>query len=251
VDKKGFSIIELLVIFIIIFILAGISCKVVYSVVQRAKVVSAKAQISQLALLMEKVKEDTGYYCVHDTYLLRGKDDAPSGQKKGWNGPYIENRSEMPDDPWGHKYVYEIPPTEFVGKQHIKKGQGSPDWEPVPPYPFYYEGEVDTAILHIENGGATSVSVELNGVEVVHEYQFKKYTEIIDTVVTLNNPGYNYLRVKVKSGGDKEIISISISGYIPTDKYFIFKSYGKDGVEGGKGFNKDIIWKSDTYPHFQ
>ena len=246
-DKKGFSIIELLVIFIIIFILAGISCKVVYSVVQRAKVVSAKAQISQLALLMEKVKEDTSYYCVNLSDILNEKTNPPTGQEKGWNGPYIEegNNPKLFIDPWGNQYYYKIPPTTIFPPTQITRKGGSPEWE----Y-FSFSAIPGPATLRVENYELTSCTIWLNGQEIVPENEFKKSPVpqiIIKNVTLLAN---NTLAIWARSGPQRYCI-VSISGFQPIGTYFIIGSYGKDGQYGGKGFNKDIEWKSDTYPHFQ
>jgi type II secretory pathway pseudopilin PulG len=60
--KKGIALLEILTGIVIISVLALLSLRLVGIVTQKAKVVSAKAQIAQLALLLEEVKDDTGYY---------------------------------------------------------------------------------------------------------------------------------------------------------------------------------------------
>lgn len=239
--KKGMALLELIVGIVIIVVLAMITLQLVGTVIQRAKVVSAKAQIAQLALLLEAVKDDTGYYpaFLQDLTLKV----PPTLQEEGWDGFYT---GEVPLDPWGSPYFYEIPPTTLFNSPPIPRNPGTPDI-----YSISFETNPGTALLRVENYGVTSCDITLNGVVVVFEYEFKKNPrpQIIEKEITLL-PGNNVLaRARSKPG---EFLMLSVSAdNVPTEEYFILGSYGKNKEYGGKGFDEDIKWRSNKYPNFQ
>ncbi|HOV22628.1 MAG TPA: type II secretion system protein GspG [bacterium] len=239
--KKGFTLIEILVAVLIIFIICLISFRLISTVIQKSKVASAKVHISQLALLLEQVKNDTGYYPVFLSDMT--SNTPPKMLEKGWFGPYI---NEIPLDPWKHPYFYKIPPTTLFASPSIPRVSGTPDT-----FTAFFEGIQGKAILHIENYGLTSCEITLNGVKVLNENELKNkpIPQIIEKEVDILEGNNIFTRAR-STPGDSLIFSIS-SYNIPTGKYFILGSYGKDGKEGGKGFNKDIVWYSDKYPNFQ
>ncbi len=239
--KKGMALLELVVGIAIIVVLAAISMQLAGNVAQKAKIVSAKAQIAQLALLLETVKDDTGYYPAFLQHLAM--ESAPVLQEKGWDGFYA---SAVPLDPWGSPYFYEIPPTTLFSSPPLPREHGKPVT-----YTYSFETNGGPALLRVENYGVTACDIYINGVEVVHESEFKKkpQPQIIEKDITLLD--YNNMSSRVRSKpGEFLIINISSSS-VPTDKYFIVGSYGKNKKEGGKEFDRDIIWRSNIYPNFQ
>ncbi|MCM8827912.1 MAG: type II secretion system protein GspG, partial [Candidatus Omnitrophica bacterium] len=60
--NKGLALVELMFLIIILLIVAGISFRLVYAVNQKAKIVKAKSEITQFAISLENMKDDTGYY---------------------------------------------------------------------------------------------------------------------------------------------------------------------------------------------
>ncbi|MCM8762583.1 MAG: type II secretion system protein GspG [Candidatus Omnitrophica bacterium] len=240
-NKKGIWLVEIVVVVLIVFILAIISLKLVGNVIQKAKVVSAKAQIAQLAQALETVKDETGYYPVFLNNLAQ--ENPPKLHEKGWRGPYVR---EVPIDPWGVPYFYQIPPTTLWNSPALPREYGKPDT-----YTAYFESYAGKAILRIENYGVTACDITLNGVVVVYEYEFKNNPrpQIIEKEVTLQE-GNNVLVWARSKPGDFLIASISAS-LVPSREYFILGSYGKNKVSGGKGFDADIVWDSRTYPNFQ
>jgi len=239
--KKGLTLVELLVAIGILSVLAIIAFRLISSIMQKAKVVTAKAQIAQLAQLLERVKSDTSFYPVFVLDLI--SDDAPNGISAEWDGPYTHN---IPLDPWGSPYFYQIPPTTLFISPPIPRSSGHPDT-----YSVSFETNPGTAILRIENWGVTACHIYLNGVEVVNESEFKNFPkpQIIEKTLLLakNN---NLLTWARSNPGEFMTISVS-SDKVPTKKYFILGSYGKDKKKGGENFNTDIIWRSDKYPNFQ
>lgn len=238
--KSGFYLIECLVIITILLILAGLTILLVSNILQKSRVVSAKAQIAQLALLLEAVKDDTGYYPVY-THNLE-EEDAPALQEKGWRGPYTRT---VPLDPWGSPYFYKIPPTTLFESPPIPRASGQPET-----YVVSFETNPGTGLLHIENHGVTACEIKLNGVVVVSESEFKKHPnpQIIEKEVTLN-AGNNFLVWARSKPGEFLTANISADN-VPTSEYFLLGSWGRDKREGGRGYDADIVWDSRCYPNF-
>ena len=238
--KKGFILTEILVVILIIFILCLISSRLIYEVLQKAKVVSAKAQISQLAMILEEVKDDTGYYPINlfDLTLT----SPPYMQNRNWKGPYT---NQIPLDPWGHPYFYQIPPTTIFTSPSLPRYYGIPET-----LTFSIDSTTGQVTLRIENYGITACTFWLNGVEIVSPDEFKNNPnpQIIEKDITLT--GDDILKVRIRSEPGT-CLYFSISGFLPTKDYFILGSYGKDGDIGGEGFNADIVWYSNKYPNFQ
>lgn len=239
--KKGFTLLEVLVGVSILFILAFLIYRVASSVLQRAKVVTAKAQISQLAQLLEMVKDDTGYYPVNLSDLT--VTEPPAGIPRNWRGPYTK---EIPIDPWGSAYFYRIPPTTLFNSPALPRTHGQPA-----EYSLDFVTNAGTAILRIENYGITACSVYLNGVQVVHESEFRRNPrpQIIEKEITLLE-GNNFVVWARSQPGSTLVASIS-SDNVPSKEYFMLGSYGRDREEGGEDFDSDIIWQSQKYPNFQ
>ncbi len=239
--KKGFALMELLAAMAILLVIAVISFKLITAVMQRAKVVSAKAQIAQIAFSLEETKTDTTFYPV---FLQDVSSDTPPKLiDKGWEGPYAR---QIPLDPWGTPYFYMIPPTTLFASPPIPRTPGTPDT-----YTQDFEANPGEAILRIENWGVTSCHVYINGVEVVKESEFKKNPkpQIIEKKIPILE-GNNLLTWARSKPGEFLIVSVS-SDRVPTKKYFIVGSYGRDRKEGGSKFDADISWRSDRYPNFQ
>ena len=159
----GFWLMESLVVILILFILVAIGISLIKSVFQKAKVVSARAQIAQLSLLLEEVRDDTGYYPVFLNNLTLKP--PPVLQEKGWRGPYT---GIVPLDPWGSPYFYGIPPTTLFTSPPIPRTTGQPDT-----YSVFFETNPGKALIRVENYGVTACDVTLNGVVVIHEWEFK------------------------------------------------------------------------------
>ncbi len=239
--KKGSVLIELVIGIIIFLILATGIFFAIRNVMNKAKVMSAKTQISQLALLLEQVKNDTGLYPGFLSDLT--SNPAPQLQEKGWDGPYT---NKIPLDPWGNPYFYKVPPTTVFSSPKLPREYGKP---------YRYEANFNAISgkgrIRIENYGVTACNIYLNGVKIVGENEFKNkpLPQIIEKEITLQ-PGNNIITWARSTPGDFLYFSIIVDN-IPTGEYFILGSYGKDGKEGGEGYNKDIVWVSNKYPNFQ
>jgi general secretion pathway protein G len=102
---RGFTLIEILIVVIIIGLLASLVGPKLFSKVSGAKQKSAKAQIELFGTALDAFRLDVGRYPTTEEGLkaLREK---PSGIE-GWQGPYLPK--EIPSDPWGKSYVYKSP----------------------------------------------------------------------------------------------------------------------------------------------
>jgi general secretion pathway protein G len=103
--QKGFSLIELLIVMVIIGLLASLVGPKMFSKVGKSKQKSAKAQISLFETSLDMYRLDMGKYPATDVGLsaLRVKPD----DNDKWDGPYLPK--QIPLDPWGNPYHYESP----------------------------------------------------------------------------------------------------------------------------------------------
>ena len=138
INKKGFTLVELLVAISIIGVLASLSVISVVSARKKARVTIALNDIAQIRKSIEMIGNDTGYWPNHqpinivctdiaggcpDENEICGPDeggticstsiaDDSSGiinddgvtPFSGWSGPYM---NKIPLDPWGHEYFFD------------------------------------------------------------------------------------------------------------------------------------------------
>lgn len=104
-DDRGFSLIELLIVMVILGLLAGLVGPKLFGKVDSSKQKAAKTQISLFESALDTYRLDNGKFPSTEQGLkaLREK---PEGAAK-WKGPYLPK--EIPMDPWGNAYVYRCP----------------------------------------------------------------------------------------------------------------------------------------------
>ncbi len=105
--RRGFTLIELLLVMVILGILAAIVVPKFANRGEQARQTAAKTQIGAFSTALSAFEVDNGYY-------PRGKDGLQAllqkpGDATNWRGPYLEEKGGIPNDPWGHPYLYECP----------------------------------------------------------------------------------------------------------------------------------------------
>jgi general secretion pathway protein G len=105
-NLRGFTLVELLVVLIILGLVASIAGPNVMKYLGSSKAKTAKLQLKEIESSLELFFLDTGAYPSSTAGLnaLIKNDDSIVG----WNGPYFK-MPLLPDDPWGNSYVYQIP----------------------------------------------------------------------------------------------------------------------------------------------
>ena len=103
--SKGFTLLELLVVIVIIGLLAGYVAPRYFSQVGKSEVQVARAQIESLEKALDQYRLDTRHYPSAEQGL-----DAlvtKPANETTWSGPYL--KKAVPNDPWGRPYVYRVP----------------------------------------------------------------------------------------------------------------------------------------------
>ena len=94
---RGFTLLELLVVVVIIGLLAGIVAPRYFGQVGKSEVNVAKAQLDALEKALDQYRLDVGRYPNAELGLKALVERPPSEPK--WSGPYL--RKDVPPDPWG------------------------------------------------------------------------------------------------------------------------------------------------------
>ena len=104
-SQGGFTLLELLVVMVIIGLLAGYVGPKYFAQIGKSEVKAARAQIDALEKALDQYRLDVGHYPGVDGGL-NALNIKPASEPK-WQGPYL--KKAVPDDPWGHPYIYRIP----------------------------------------------------------------------------------------------------------------------------------------------
>jgi len=103
--RRGFTLLELLVVMVIIGLLAAYVGPKYFSQVGKSEVKTTRAQIVGFEKALQQYRLDVGTLPSTEQGLqaLLAK---PSNVNK-WDGPYLEKA--LPADPWGNAYIYVAP----------------------------------------------------------------------------------------------------------------------------------------------
>ncbi len=109
-DNRGFTLIELMVVIVILGILAGLIIPRIMGRPEEARRMKARIQIESIETSLQLYKLDNGNYPTTDQGLEALVEAPTVGQlPRAWReGGYME-KGKVPKDPWGTEYVYLSP----------------------------------------------------------------------------------------------------------------------------------------------
>lgn len=102
---RGFTLLELLVVMVIIGLLAGYVGPKLFGQIGKSEVKVARAQLDALGKALDQYRIDVGRYPSSQDGLA-ALVQRPAGESR-WQGPYLSKA--VPQDPWGHDYTYKAP----------------------------------------------------------------------------------------------------------------------------------------------
>jgi general secretion pathway protein G len=116
--QRGFTLLELLVVLLIIALLAGYVGPKMFDRLELAKVQSAKGQMKSLSDTLKTYRLDNSHYPA-ESLGLNALIERPASEPQ-WHGPYLEKN--LPLDPWNNPYVYKNPGTSSNEAEIISLG---------------------------------------------------------------------------------------------------------------------------------
>lgn len=125
-NRKGFTLIELMVVMFILGLLAALVAPRMLGRMGESKAKAAKAQVELFGAALDTFHLDVGRYPTTQEGLQALRSQPTSVET--WKGPYIPK--EVPADPWGHPYQYLSPGTHgdydlfSLGADNVEGGDG-------------------------------------------------------------------------------------------------------------------------------
>jgi general secretion pathway protein G len=112
-DARGFTLIELMVVLVILGVLASLIVPRIMSRPEEARRIKARVDIQSLETALKLYNLDTGDYPTTEQGLQALIEPPGTGvlPTKWRDGGYLEKR-KIPQDPWGNDYIYLSPGTQ-------------------------------------------------------------------------------------------------------------------------------------------
>lgn len=99
-NVKGFSLMELMIVLIILGLLGSLVAPKLFSKVSSSKKKAAVAQMQMFETAIDTYRLDMGT-------VPNNLQELRSSENANWDGPYLPKA--IPMDPWGQSYVYSVP----------------------------------------------------------------------------------------------------------------------------------------------
>ena len=116
--RRGFTLLEILVVLAIIGLLVGVLVKNVGGGFTSGQAATAKIFVNSTAqTCLVRYRIDMGDY-PSTTEGLEALASAPAGKADRWKGPYIDG-GKLPIDPWGRPYGYRYPGVKNKGNYDV------------------------------------------------------------------------------------------------------------------------------------
>lgn len=104
-SQRGFTMIELLVVLVILGLMAGFIGPKVLGKGESAKVGTTKTQLKALKSALQTYKLDVGEYpSTQDGLQALNTSPDSAKAKQNWQGPYLDGK--LPQDGWGNPFQY-------------------------------------------------------------------------------------------------------------------------------------------------
>lgn len=103
--SRGFTLLELLVVMVIIGLLAGYVGPKYFEQIGKSETKTARAQIDSLGKALDQYRIDVGQYPSTEQGLTALNKNP--GTDSRWSGPYL--KKNVPNDPWNKPYIYKSP----------------------------------------------------------------------------------------------------------------------------------------------
>jgi general secretion pathway protein G len=102
---RGFTLLELLVVLVVLGLLVSIVGPRYFSQLGKSEGKAAQAQIASISKALDMYRIDLGKYPTTEQGLA-ALSVAPANEPR-WRGPYLAKA--VPPDPWGRAYIYKAP----------------------------------------------------------------------------------------------------------------------------------------------
>lgn len=126
-QQRGFTLLEMLVVLVIIGLIAGLVGPQLLGRVDTSRITAANAQVRVLKGALDTLRLDMGRFPTAEEGLAL-LNTPPNDERlsRRWQGPYLSE--DVPLDPWGNPYVYK-PQSSTTVVLYSYGADGQPDGE--------------------------------------------------------------------------------------------------------------------------